>query len=308
MERWKHITIVFLLAVGMLGTVTFAKSSSTLLQEGLYAEEVDGDLDAAIRIYEQIIKDGSAQRSHLAQALYRQGMCYLKKQNEPQAKIVLGKLVEDFSDQTKVVNKAKPLLEELGNADPAALMPPETLIYVETGSPGRQVETILNMLKGTPLENPLAILGGGQSRKSPGDMFATLMNPAMMAEFKKIRGMGIGITGIAQRGPQAIEPPVIAVLFPGKSDALRGLILAGLGFLGNPGEPIEGMQSVVFNDGGGAAYDDTTIILVSPSQDWAEQLNWCVKQYKGVTSKPTLASSNKSFAKVSKKARQENAL
>ncbi|MHC4726232.1 MAG: tetratricopeptide repeat protein [Planctomycetota bacterium] len=123
MERFSNITIIFLLVVGALGTVAFAKSSGTLLQEGLYAEEVDGDLEAAIRIYEKIIKDGSAQRSHIAQALYRQGMCYLKKQNEPQAKMVFGKVVSDYSDQTRVVNKVKPLLEELGNADPAALMP-----------------------------------------------------------------------------------------------------------------------------------------------------------------------------------------
>jgi len=299
MERLKNITIIFLLAVGALGTVTFAKSSSTLLQEGLYAEEVDGDIDAAIRIYEQIIKDGSAQRSHIAQALYRQGMCYLKKQNEGQAKIVFGKLVADFSDQTKVVSKVKPLLEELGNADPAALMPPETIIYMETGSPGRQIETILNMLKGTPFENPLAVLGGGKSGKSPGDIMAALMNPAMMAEFKKIRGMGVGITGISQN-----NPPFTAVLFPGKSDALRGLILAGLGMVGTPGEPIEGMQTVTISGVAGAAYDDNIVIIAQP----AEQLAWSVKQYKGVTSEPTLASTNKSFAKVSKKSRQENAL
>jgi hypothetical protein len=225
-------------------------------------------------------------------------MCYLKKQNEQQAKIVFSKLVEDYSDQTRVVNKAKPLLEELGNADPAALMPPDTLIYVETGSPGRQIETILNMLKGTPLENPLAVLGGG-SGKSPGDIMGALMNPAMMAEFKKIRGMGIGVTGVAQN-----NPPVIAVLFPGKSDALRGLILAGLGMIGTPGDPIEGMQTVNISGTAGAAYDDNIVIIAQP----AEQLAWSVKQYKGVTSKPTLASTNKSFAKVSKKARQENAL
>jgi hypothetical protein len=304
MEKWKRITIIILLAVGALGTVTFAKSSSTLLQEGLYAEQVDGDLNAAIRIYEQIIKDSSAQRSHIAQALYRQGMCYLKKQNEGQAKIVFGKVVADYSDQTRVVNKVKPLLEELGNADPAALMPPETLIYMETGSPGRQIETILNMLKGTPFENPLAALGGGNSQKSPGDMIGAIMNPAMMAEFKKIRGMGIGVTGIAQRGPQTIEPPVIAVLFPGKSDALRGLILAGLGMVGTPSEPIEGMQTLNISGTAGAAYDDNIVIIAQP----AEQLTWSVKQYKGVTSEPTLASSNKSFAKISKKARQENAL
>ncbi len=79
MESFKNITIIFLLAVGLLGSVTFAKSSSVLLQEGLYAEQIDGDLDAAIRIYGQIIADTSAQRSHIAQAMYRQGMCYLKK-------------------------------------------------------------------------------------------------------------------------------------------------------------------------------------------------------------------------------------
>ncbi|MFH1884478.1 MAG: tetratricopeptide repeat protein, partial [Planctomycetota bacterium] len=146
MERLKNITIIFLLAVGLLSSVALAKPASVLLQEGLYAEQIDGDLDAAIRIYEQVIADTSAQRSHIAQAMYRQGMCYLKKQNEQQAKEVFGKLVANFSDQTKIVDKVKPMLDELGNADPAALMPPETLIYIETGSPGRQIETILNML------------------------------------------------------------------------------------------------------------------------------------------------------------------
>ena len=301
LERLKNITIIILLVVGALGTVTFAKSSSTLLQEGLYAEEVDGDIDAAIRIYGQIIKDSSAQRSHIAQALYRQGMCYLKKQNERQAKIVFGKVVADFSDQTKVVNKVKPLLEELGNADPAALMPPETLIYMETGSPGRQIETILNMLKGTPFENPLAALGSGgnQSKKSTGDMMAAFFNPAMMAEFKKIRGMAVGITGVAQN-----NPPMIVVLYPGKSDALRGLILAGLSMVAQPDQAIEGMETLQIENVAGIAYDDKVFIIAQPM----EQLSWCVKQYKGITSKPTLASSNKSFVKISKKARQENAL
>jgi len=310
MERLKNITIIFLLAVGLLNCIAppfcFANRSSgtkpatVLLQEGLYAEQVDGDLDAAIRIYGQVIADSSAQRSHIAQAMYRQGMCYLKKQDEQQAKEVFGKLVANFSDQTKIISKVKPMLEELSNADPAALMPPETLIYIETGSPGRQIETILNMLKGTPFENPLAALGvGGQSQRSPGDMMAALFNPAMIAEFKKIRGMGIGITGVAQN-----NPPAIAVLFPGKSDALRGIILAALGMVGTPGEPIEGMQTVTIEGTAGVAYDDNIVIIAQP----AEQLTWSVKQYKGVTSKPTLASSNKSSAKVSKKERQENAI
>ncbi len=303
MERLKNITIIFLLAVGLLNSVVLAKSATVLLQEGLYAEQVDGDLDAAIRIYGQVIADTSAQRSHIAQAMYRQGMCYLKKQDEQQAKEIFGKLVANYSDQTQIVDKVKPILDELGDADPAALMPPETLIYIETGSPGRQIETILNMLKGTPFENPLAAIGGGKGPgpggKSPGDIMAALMNPAMIAEFKKIRGMGIGVTGVAQN-----NPPVTAVLYPGKSDALRGIILAALGMVGKPGEPIEGMQTVSIAGRAGVAYDDNIVIIAHP----AGQLAWSVRQYKGLTSKPTLASSNKSFAKLSKKARQENAI
>ncbi len=69
MQRLKNITIIFLLAVGMLNSVVLAKPASVLLQEGLYAEQIDGDLDAAIRIYGQIIADTSAQRSHIAQAM-----------------------------------------------------------------------------------------------------------------------------------------------------------------------------------------------------------------------------------------------
>ena len=304
MEKFKSIKIILFLAVVLIASAALAKSASVLLQEGLYAEEVDGDLDAAIGIYAQVIKDSSAQRSHVAQAMYRQGMCYLKKQQEQQAKMVFDELLADYSDQTKIISKVKPLLQELSNADPAALMPPDTLVYVEIGSPGKQVETILNMLEGTPIENPLAVIGGpSQGGTSPGDIVAGFLNPSMMAEFKKIRGMGVGITGIAQQ-----DPPAIIVLFPGKSDALRGLVMGALVFLGKPIEAIEGMQCVEFPDGGGAAYDDTVVILATPAAYSAGQLTWSVKQYKGVTNKPTLASSNKSFAKVNKKDRQENAL
>ena len=314
MERFKSIKIVLFLVVALVASAAPAKSASELLQEALYAEQIDGDLDAAIGIYEQIIKDGSAQRSHVAQALYRQGMCFMKKQQEQQARLVFEKLVAEYSDQRNIVNKAKPLLQELSNADPADLMPPDTLVYLELGSPGKQVDTILNMLKGTPFENPLAAIGRGQQGgpstghvaggPSPGDIVGGFLNPNMMAEFKKIRGIGIGVTGI----PQNDTPPAIVVLYPGKSDAIRGLIFGALAFIGKPVEAVEGMQMVEFTDGGGVAYDDNVIILASPPAYTAGQLTWCVKQYKGITNEPTLASSNKSFAKISKKDRQENAL
>ena len=280
-----------------------AASTGELLQQGLYAEEVDGNIETAIKTYGQVIKNSSAPKNQVAQALYRQGMCYLKIKDEQSAKAVLEKLVTEYSSQTDIVEKAKPVLDDLTSFDPAALMPPGTLMYVELGSPGRQVETVLGMLKGTPYENPLAAIGGRQNanpnQKGPGEIVAALLNPSMMAEFRKIRGSAIGFTGMAQN-----NPPSISVLYPGKSDALRGLILAGLGMVGTPGEPIEGMQTINIRNYGTVAYDDRVIITASP----ASQLPWCVKQYKGLISEPTLATSNKSFARLSKSQRQKNAL
>jgi len=306
MERLKNITIIFLLAIGLLVPAALAKLPSVLLREGLYAEETEGDIDAAIKIYEQIVEDSSAQRPYVAKAMYRLGLCYLKKQNEQKAKIVFEQLTTQFPDQTAVVDKVEYLLDKMGGPDPAVLMPPDTKLYIEFGHPGRQVETILKMLKGTPFENPLAVIGGGSSKsrkspgkKSPGDILAALLNPSMMAEFKKIRGMAIGITEIKSN-----NPPSIAVLYPGKSDALRGIILAALGMVGTAGEPIEGMQTMTIVGTAGAAYDDNVIIIAQPR----EQLTWCVKQYKGITSEPTLASENKVFAKISKENRRANAM
>ena len=298
------ITLGLLLAaLATTSNLAYGATTGELLQQGIYAEEVEGNMDSAIKTYDQVIKDGSAPPNHVAQALYREGLCYLKLKDEASARTVLEKLVADYPAQTEIVEKARPILDELTDFDPAKLMPPGTLVYAEFGSPGRQIETILTLLKGTPYENPLAAISGqpaaNANQKSPGDIVSALMNPSMMAEFKKIRGSAIGITGFADN-----NSPLVAVLYPGKSDALRGLILAGLGMAGTPGEPIEGMQTVTIKSGGVAAYDDKVIIFAQP----ATQLPWCVKQYKGLSSGPTLASGNPSFAKLNKSQRQKNTL
>jgi len=306
MKTLTSLTVGLLFAgMTITGNVAFAASTSELLQQGLYAEEVEGNVDAAIKAYDQVIRNTSAPPNQVAQALYRQGMCYLKIKDEAAARGALEKLVADYPSQTEIIEKARPVLNELTDFDPASLMPPETLVYVEFGTPGRQVETILNTLKGTPFENPLAALAGqngksGQGtdqQKTPGDIVGALLNPSMMAEFKKIRGCAFGITGIEQN-----NPPMVSVLYPGKSDALRGLILAGLGMAGTAGEPLEGMQTVNIKDYGAVAYDDTVIIVAHPG----DQLARCVKQYKGLHAEPSLASNNKAFAKLSKTQRQKN--
>jgi tetratricopeptide (TPR) repeat protein len=308
----KKPTILFILTAllaALLAPAVFAKTPGELLSEGLYAEEVEGNLDSAIAIYQQVIDDPSTPRKVAGQALYHQGMCYMKKKQEQEARAIFQKLVTEYGDQTEIVEKVKPMLEELGDTDPAALMPPETMAYLEIGSPGMQVEKILNMLKGTPFENPLAAMGAGQQGtpgqgNNPAQMLGAMLNPSTLAEFKKIRGLGIGVVDFAQNGP----PAAVVVLFPGKSDALRGLLTMALGMAGQPTDPIENMKTVNLPEGGAAAYDDSVVILASPAPKAREMLQWSVKQYKGRNSQPSLASANKSFDKISKQARQQNAV
>lgn len=310
------MSIVLLVALTALGSVASAKSGSVLLREGLYAEEVEGDLDAAIAIYQQVIDASDTPKNLTAQALYRLGMCHVKRQDEDAAQQAFARLVSEHPDQTALIEKVQPLLAQMSGADPASLMPPETLMYLELGSPGEQIETILSMLKGTPFENPLAAInantGGGQSEmQGSAQMLNALLSPSMMAEFKKIRGMGIGIMSIG-KGPglerMFDEPEAIVVLFPGKSDALRGLFEMAVGFAGQQVDPIAGMKVVSLPHNAAVAYDDTVIIISTPSAKSMDRLQWSVSQYKKTMDGPTLASSNESFAKIKKSTRSDNAV
>ncbi len=302
MKRFRATLTAVLLAAGVFSYAAYAKQASELLQDGLYAEETEGNLDAAMKIYTQIIADSSAERPAIAQAMYRLGMCYMKKQDQAKAREIFGNLVKQYGDQQAVIAKVQPMLDEMTGIDPATLMPADTKFYVEIGEPGRQVETILKMLQGTPLANPLAAIGGGRGNgeKSPGDIVGAILNPSMMAEFKKIRGFAAGATNVGMG--KGANPPVVVVLYPGESDALRGIILMALNVAGTPGEAIEGLNTVQIKNGPGAAYDDQIVILAQP----AELLKETVRKYKGLSKEPSLATSNKTFSKLGAKARKKN--
>lgn len=85
MEKTRHITIAFLLALAVLTPVVQAKSPTLLLREGIYAEETEGDLDKAIGLYEQVLEEYREVERLGARATYQLGMCYLKKGDKDKA-------------------------------------------------------------------------------------------------------------------------------------------------------------------------------------------------------------------------------
>ena len=91
-----------------------AESFSLLLQKGIFAEETEGNLDAAIKIYQQITAEAATNRSVVAQAQYRLGVCYQKKGNKAQAISILNDLLKQFPAEAALGQKARDLLADLG--------------------------------------------------------------------------------------------------------------------------------------------------------------------------------------------------
>lgn len=119
-----NVTTIVLLSFGLLICTGFmavtlftstaeAKSPSVLLQEGLYAEEIEGNLDAAIKIYERVIAEAKAAEQTAAQATYRIGMCHLKKGQKAQAAEHFQSIVSKFPQQDSLVAKAQEHLAKL---------------------------------------------------------------------------------------------------------------------------------------------------------------------------------------------------
>jgi len=89
-------------------------SVSVLLQEGLYAEEIEGDLDGAIKIYEQVLAKAKDVEQAAAQATYRIGICFLKKGDKAKAAEHFQSIVREYPENEQLVARAKEQLNKLG--------------------------------------------------------------------------------------------------------------------------------------------------------------------------------------------------
>ena len=112
--------LLLLAITGVLGTAQLATaaSPSELLEQGIYSEETKGDVDAALKLYQQVVTEAKAGLAVAAQAQYRVGVCYYKKKNYGEANAAFEKLVKDYPDQKDLIALANTYL---ANAMP--LMP-----------------------------------------------------------------------------------------------------------------------------------------------------------------------------------------
>lgn len=107
--------IVFVLMLVVASSAYAKPSAGVLFQSGLYQEEVKGDLDAAIKIYERVLKEFPKDRPVAAKALLHIGLCY-EKLGLNEAINAYQKVVELYPEQQAEFAIAKERIAEISKA------------------------------------------------------------------------------------------------------------------------------------------------------------------------------------------------
>ncbi|MEE8378283.1 MAG: tetratricopeptide repeat protein, partial [Candidatus Aminicenantaceae bacterium] len=112
MRSNRFFICVFIVVILFLSLGFSQQSAEQLFQAGIYQEEVSGNLEKAIAIYEQIIKEFPNNREIAAKAFFHIGLSYEKLGLEGALK-AYEEVISQYGEQKDVVAKAKIRLSKL---------------------------------------------------------------------------------------------------------------------------------------------------------------------------------------------------
>ena len=120
--------------------------TKTALQQGLFEEEANHNLDAAIQAYQAVVRQFDQDRKVAATAVFRLGECYRKQGHTNEANVQYERILHEFADQTPLVSLSRSYLATAGSA-----------ALAETASTGKtssgesdEVRRIQAMIKDSP--------------------------------------------------------------------------------------------------------------------------------------------------------------
>jgi ankyrin repeat protein len=96
---------------------------TTTLQRGLFEEEANQNLGAAIQAYQGVASQFDKDRKLAATAIFRLGECYRKQGNTNDAATQYERILREFSDQPTLVTLSRQNLAGMGAALPATAAP-----------------------------------------------------------------------------------------------------------------------------------------------------------------------------------------
>ena len=104
-----------LLLIFLLATTALAQDLETALRTGLYEEEANQDLPAAIAAYEEAITYFDTQRQAAATAIFRLAECYAKAGEQEKAEALYSRVAQEFGEIDKLGELAR---NKLGKTSP----------------------------------------------------------------------------------------------------------------------------------------------------------------------------------------------
>jgi cytohesin len=114
-SQWGGATslVLWLTASGALAATN---ELSTALSNGLFEEEANHDLGAAIQMYQSVVDGFDTDRKLAATAVFRLGECYRKQGSTNEASVQYERVLREFADQTPLVALSRQYLAGLGGA------------------------------------------------------------------------------------------------------------------------------------------------------------------------------------------------
>src|SRR5262245_29486326 len=94
------------------------------LQRGLFEEEANHNLDAAIKEYQALVTQADEQRKAIATALFRLGECYRKLGRTNEATAFYQRVMRDFAEQEQLARLASDLLRPTAGTTSASSQSP----------------------------------------------------------------------------------------------------------------------------------------------------------------------------------------
>lgn len=114
MKSYQFFVVVLVLAVVQVSAGYGQQTAEQLFQSALYKEEIEGELDAAIKIYETVIKQHPENRPIAAKALLHSGICK-ERLGMKEAQKAYERVVREYTDQSDIVAQAKVRLAVLAS-------------------------------------------------------------------------------------------------------------------------------------------------------------------------------------------------
>jgi len=112
MRPQRLTTVILVLALGFAATAATQQTADELYQAALYQEEVQGDLQNAITIYQRILSEHASNRAVAAKAQLHVGICY-ETLGLQEARQAYQRVVANYGDQADVVSQARARLVAL---------------------------------------------------------------------------------------------------------------------------------------------------------------------------------------------------